>query len=75
MLIRESSVSAISAPAEASADSSQEVVRQHRYMQAMKADQQEKYLHLQEETEILLQQLRELKRQRQEVDERQLVEA
>lgn len=75
MLTRESSVSVISASAEVSADHAQDVARQQRLIQAMSADQQAKYLHLQEEAELLLQQLRELKRQRQQVEERQLVGA
>ncbi|MDX2231626.1 MAG: hypothetical protein NW220_18475 [Leptolyngbyaceae cyanobacterium bins.349] len=73
MLTRESSVNTIPASADTLAEGSQEMARQQRLMQVMKADQQAKYLHLQEETELLLQQLKDLKRQRQAVEERQLV--
>ncbi|MBF2027852.1 MAG: hypothetical protein IGS48_13995 [Oscillatoriales cyanobacterium C42_A2020_001] len=52
---------------------------QPRLMKAMKlqyqVDQQTKYLDLQAEMESLLQQLKDLKRQRETVDERVLVEA
>lgn len=52
---------------------------QPRLLKAMKlqyqADQQTKYLNLQAEMESLLQQLKDLKRQRETVDERVLVEA
>jgi hypothetical protein len=75
MLTSESSLKSISTASEAEIGSSPEMARQQRLMQAMKADQQEKYLHLQEETESLLQQLQELKRQRQAVDTRELVGA
>ena len=73
MLTRETSVSVISPAAEASADNAQEFARQQRLMQAMPENQQAKYLHLREETELLLQQLQAMKRQREGVEERQLV--
>lgn len=75
MLTSESSSKTLSSTSEASVESSPEVARQQRLMQAMKADQQAKYLHLQEETEFLLQQLQELKQQRQSAENRQLVGA
>lgn len=74
MLTSESSVNTFSA-AETAAEPSLEIIRQQRLMQTMKADQQEKYLHLQEKTELLLQQLQALKRRREAVGERQLVGA
>jgi len=75
MITSETSSKTVSSSSATTAELSPEVARQQRLMQAMKADQQEKYLHLQEETELLLQQLRELKRQRQAVEERELVGA
>jgi hypothetical protein len=59
--------------AEVQPASSLEIARQQRLIQSMSADQQEKYLHLHEEAELLLQQLQEMKRQRQEIESRQLV--
>lgn len=51
---------------------SPETLRQSRLMEAMRAqyqaDQQVEYLHLQAETELLLQQLQALKRQRETVE-------
>lgn len=73
MLINENFETPMNSPVAPSADQSVEASRQQRLIQAMNADQQEKYLHLQEEAEMLLQQLQALKRQRQQVEERQLV--
>jgi len=73
MLTNEGLQTVISPSAEISAAPSPEVVRQQRLMQTLKEEQQQKILHLHEETEVLLQQLRELKRQRQQVDDRQWV--
>lgn len=73
MLISERFETLNSASAEASADHVLQTARQQRLMQAMNADQQEKYLHLQEEADLLLHQLKELKRQRQQVEVRELV--
>ncbi|NJP09322.1 MAG: hypothetical protein HC866_07395 [Leptolyngbyaceae cyanobacterium RU_5_1] len=60
-------------------DGSTEVLRQTRLMEAMKtqyrADQQLKFLHLQAETESLLQQLQAIKQQRQADANEVLVEA
>lgn len=75
MLTTESLSKPLSPVSAAVSELSPEVVRQQRLIQAMKADQQEKYLHLHEEAELLLQQLRELKRQRQAIEDRQLVGA
>lgn len=82
MLTTEISSSVTSLPAESkaqSAISSAESLRQARVLEAMKAqyqaDQQAKYLNLQAEAELLLQQLREIKRQREAVEEKVLVES
>ncbi|MDX2242046.1 MAG: hypothetical protein NW224_15275 [Leptolyngbyaceae cyanobacterium bins.302] len=63
----------LNSSADASADHTLETARQQRLIQAMNADQKEKYLHLQEEADLLLHQLKELKRQRQQVEARELV--
>ncbi len=73
MLTQEKTATVIDSIADASALSSQEVARQQRLMQTMKEDQQQKYLHLQEQAESLLQQLIEMKQQREQVESRQLV--
>uniref|UniRef100_A0A832M3A9 Uncharacterized protein n=1 Tax=Oscillatoriales cyanobacterium SpSt-402 TaxID=2282168 RepID=A0A832M3A9_9CYAN len=77
----------VSSPSDASqvqptADAStaiSEISQQSRLMKAMKlqyqADQQTKYLDLQAKMESLLQQLQEMKRQRETIEERALVEA
>lgn len=76
-----SSVTSISAEANnlQKADSSADSLRQSRVIEAMKAqyqaDQQAKYLNLQAEAELLLQQLREIKRQREAVEEKVLVQS
>lgn len=75
MLTKERFETEVSPHAEVQATTSLEMARQQRLIQSMSADQQEKYLHLQEEAELLLQQLQEMKRKRQEIETPQLVGA
>lgn len=82
MLTTERTSSVTSLPAESNVQTvtaSAESLRQARVIEAMKAqyqaDQQAKYLNLQAEAELLLQQLREIKRQRETVEEKVLVQA
>lgn len=59
--------------ADAVASISPEEIRQQRLMQAMNEDQQQKYLHLHAQAEMLLRQLTEMKQQREQISDRQLV--
>ncbi len=73
MLTQQTPETMNSQAAEAVATVSIEEIRQQRLMQAMKEDQQQKYLHLQAQAEMLLRQLTEMKQQREQIDDRQLV--